>query len=363
MDEETKWSIIHAWKQLQDLKQVAHLLHLSKRTVQRWVDRFQETGSVQQLPRSGRPPVLSNAAGRAAVDLLLSAEKGTAGQAAQALLEAGLVTKLVHKSTLIRHAKAAAKKAGEPIRVMRGLPAKQLSERTKQQRVAFAQKNKSRNWKLVMVTDRKKFLWDHPGVSVKPTKWVKKGGQYTAPRVNHAQAVNLYAGITRYGVTACHLVAGTSKLKSKYSTVKGSVGKNITSAEYEHVLEETLLPQGNRIFGGQGLSMWHLQQDNDPTHKRVAPKVLLRYNKEHDTHIQLLQDWPPNSPDLSPIENVWGIVQAKVRARACNTFEEFQQAVLQEFKALPKKVLTNLFNSMSDRMHKCIAAGGDKIHY
>jgi hypothetical protein len=363
MDDELKWHIIQVWKEVKDLKKVAHLLGLRKRAVQRWVQRYQETGSVQQLPKPGRPPLLDGAAERAAVDLLLSAEHGTAGKAAHALLEGGLVSKLVHKTTVIRHAAAAAKQQGEPIRAVRGLPARQLSSGNKDTRLVFARTNKKRNWKHVMFSDRKKFQFSYPGASVKAMKWVRKGKQYTAPRVNHALVVNLYAGITPYGVTECHLVAGTSKLKSTFNNTKGGVAKSITKSEYEHVLEHTFLPEGNRIFSLRGVSPWYLQQDNDPAHKKAAISVVSRYNKQHGTHIRLLEGWPPNSPDLSPIENVWGIVQAKVNARACHNFEEFQQVVLDEFKALPKNVLTNLYSSMSGRMEKCIAAGGDKINY
>ena len=363
MDAESKWTIIHTWKKLGNTSQVARQLGLRLRVVQRWVQRYKETGSVERLPRTGRPPLLDAAAGQAAVELLLSEEQGSASKAAQALKEAGAVPQLVHRETLARHAKAAAKAQGKPITFVRGLPAKQLGVHTKQQRVDFARRNKNRNWKLVMFTDRKKFLFYYPGASVKPAKWVRRGTQYTAPKVNRALGVNLYAGITRYGVTKCHLVAGTAKLKSTHTNKKGEVGKNITASEYREVLEHTLLPQGNRIFSAKGESVWYLQQDNDPTHKRAASEVLESYNNKHGTSIQLLQGWPPNSPDLSPIENVWGIVQAKVNERGCKSFAEFQQAVLDEFQSEAPKHVVKLYASMKHRMAECLAAGGDKIRY
>ena len=43
-----------------------------------------------------------------------------------------------------------------------------------------------------------------------------------------------------------------------------------------------------------------LQQDNDPKHKcNIAKKWLI------DNNIPELENWPPNSPDLNPIENCW----------------------------------------------------------
>ena len=41
-------------------------------------------------------------------------------------------------------------------------------------------------------------------------------------------------------------------------------------------------------------------------------------------------EWPPHSPDLSPIENVWGIVQREVDAMGCKGFNEFELAVVQK---------------------------------
>ena len=58
--------------------------------------------------------------------------------------------------------------------------------------------------------------------------WVKVGSQRVAPRVNRAMVVNMYEGITRFGVTKPHLVVGTSKHKSIYFNKKGQTSKNIT---------------------------------------------------------------------------------------------------------------------------------------
>ena len=46
---------------------------------------------------------------------------------------------------------------------------------------------------------------------------------------------------------------------------------------------------------------WKLQFDNDPKHKS---KLAQEYLKKHKTAILEL---PPYSPDLNPIENIWGI--------------------------------------------------------
>jgi hypothetical protein len=306
---------------------------------------------------------LNHDAAARAVKLLLSKEHGTAARAARALKEEGRVGKLVHPCTVIRHAKAAASRQGHILVADRSAPEKQLTAATKEKRLSFARKNLRMCWRGTMFSDRKRFLWSYPGSAVKPVEWTLDGEQRQVYQPNKPQCVNLYAAITPFGVTRCHLVAGTSKLKSGFTNKKGEAGRNITGAEYQHVLGHTLLPDGARLFSGGGIASWSFQQDNDPAHKKAAGKALALYNNQHSTTINLVQDWPPNSPDLNPIENVWGYLQAKVNARACNSFEQFQQVVLEEVQAVPKKLLKKLYSSMPGRMAKVVKARGDKIKY
>jgi transposase len=84
--------------------------------------------------------------------------------------------------------------------------------------------------------------------------------------------------------------------------------------------------------------------------------------KENGCHLKTLV-WPPNSPDLSPIENIWGIVDSKVQARGCSSFEEFKEAVLEELKAVPKATLVKLSKSMKHRLEMMVKKGGDRIPY
>lgn len=140
---------------------------------------------------------------------------------------------------------------------------------------------------------------------------------------------------------------------------KGAQSKNITAAEYRDVVAKTLLPEGRRLFSGAGVSTWVLQQDNDPTHK-VAGGVVMEYNKKNASSISLLHGWPPTSPDLSLIENVWAFLDAKMDSLGLKTFAEYKGALVREASAVPKEVCQNLFAGMHKRLQSCMERGGQK---
>jgi len=283
----------------------------------------------------------------AAYDLL---GEHTAASAAIQLYRDGSLPNLLHKSTVIRAAQRHAALLGTPLRYLRGPPKKDLSPTTKARRLAFAKANMRTNWRLVLFTDRKKFLFKYPGVKVGPGKWLKGPEEHVAPQVNHAGAVNIYAGLSPYGMTQAHEVAGTKGLKTPYKNMKGQGARNITSEEYAVVMRETLLPGGRRLFSqGGGQASWTFQQDNDPAHK-PAVSSLKAWNSQHGASVQFLEAWPPNSPDLNPIENVWGWMEGQVNKLACKSWAAYKQAVHKICGAVPQTMVNNLYGSMHKRM-------------
>jgi transposase len=335
---------------------------VSRKTVSLWVQRSLSTGDVLRKKGSGRKAALSSTAAARAVQLLTEVPSQTTSRAAECLEQEGLTPSRPHHTTLARAAKQAAKQSGEPLRCVTGQPAKRLTAGNKTTRLAFAQANRRRRWPSVLFTDRKRFLWRHPGDAVSRSQWVKKGQRRTALTVNHPLAVNVYLGICKWGCTPCKKVAGTSKLRSPFTNNRGEPAKNITSRGYADVLTSTFLPAGNRLFSKEGFASWTLQQDNDPTH-RVAARIVKQHSRAHTSKVELLSGWPPNSPDLNPIENLWAILAAEVASKRCKSFEEFQAAVEHACSHVSKRILARLIDSMPKRIAQVIANGGDMTKY
>lgn len=346
-------------------KAISKKLSVSLKTVDRWIKRKQCTGEAVPIKPTGRPRLLTSTAAASAADMLTEARLGGATYVGQELAINGQIDRVVSQSTITRSAKREAESQGDPLICLRGKPKPELTRVTRNLRVAFCKVHKRRSWDNVMFTDRCKFMFRYPGSVVPRVQWVrqskKRKGQAYTP--NRPEVLNVYAGITRFGVTAMHAVAGTTKLKSNFRNLKGQPARNITKGEYKVVLEDTLFKAGRRIFSCQGMSSWVLQQDRDPTHKCAIAKARAYSRKGENGSVTVLSDWPPHSPDLSPIANVWGYVDAEVAKKGCKTFEEFCAAVRQTFDSIPRRMLENLYASVPRRLEKCIELGGAKTGY
>ena len=72
-------------------------------------------------------------------------------------------------------------------------------------------------------------------------------------------------------------------------------------------------------------------------------------------------EWPPSSPDLNPIENVWAIIEAKVKSSKVTTLWGLKIFVMQEWTNFNMLTLQALFDGYSARLNRVIEAGGGHI--
>ena len=91
-----------------------------------------------------------------------------------------------------------------------------------------------------------------------------------------------------------------------------------------------------------------LMQDGASCHKSDYP---IKYLSNRG--IQTLRDWPPSSPDLNPIENLWGILKNKIEWKENMEREDMMEAATKAWNSIPKRVINNLVDSYEERLKLC----------
>ena len=77
-------------------------------------------------------------------------------------------------------------------------------------------------------------------------------------------------------------------------------------------------------------------------------------------------DHPPYSPDLNPIENIWGILKQELRYfDKSNSSDELFEQLIGIWRAIGRDfdLIANLYSSMITRLRMCLANNGSQIPY
>jgi len=130
---------------------------------------------------------------------------------------------------------------------------------------------------------------------------------------------------------------------------------NQNAVKYIETLEQYLKPFKAAHYGDKCIFM----QDGASIHRANVTKKWLKARE-----IAVLE-WPPRSPDLNPIENVWGRMARKVcdDSRQFDILDELKECILQSWQSLSSTYLSLLAESMPKRCVEVLKKNGKKTHY
>jgi transposase len=102
---------------------------------------------------------------------------------------------------------------------------------------------------------------------------------------------------------------------------------------------------------------WVLFQDNAKPHTSRFTKSWLQ-----DKNIEILP-WPPYSPDLNPIENLWVIMKNRLEKENCKNIQVLEKKIREIWDEVTISTLKNLINSVPTGIEQCIQKNGEKTDY
>ena len=232
--------------------------------------------------------------------------------------------------------------AGLPGRIARHVF--QLTQEHKRQRLSFANGYKSwrkEDWCGVIFADVKTFR----GVGRSGQVWVRRpvgeaaNPQYSVAHKPHPVSVPAWGCFSAHGPGYMAMFDGS-----------------LDAAGLRDIFRDYLLPTVKEHFD-EGADWW-LLHDNDPG--RHHSQLLRTFM--HNNYIRPL-DFPPYSPDLNPIENLWADMDKRMDSSAADTKEELEKLVADTWAATSKEYLRSLALSMPHRIQQVIDRNGEYTDY
>lgn len=214
----------------------------------------------------------------------------------------------------------------------------------KEQRVGFAMQYLPENelfWRNVIFSDEKIFQSTFNGrIRVYRPPNCRYDENYTQKRNASGRfSVNVWAWISANGAGVCWNIGGT-----------------LNSNTYLQILDNVFLPSVTIMFEQNNFIF---QQDNCPVH---TARIIKNWFEENN--IACLP-WCSRSPDLNPIENVWGYMVKKmydINFKPQDARELFEK-IENIWEEITPEFTSNLISSMPRRLLSVIESNGSAIKY
>lgn len=303
-----RWSVIVLSKKLSwRAERISHFLHCNIKTVYQILHKYEHFGDVCDLPRSGRPPVIEK--GSKLDDVLIGLLREFR------FYTPALIASKFEKVTKISLSPKSIKRLAYRAGFRRVLTSKAplLTEKNKEQRRKFAEKNVDEEWDDVVFTDEKLFEFNTGGrVWKQPEE-----PPIIAFKSQQGYKWMVWGGIWKGGRTRLHI---------------RDADDTIDSEEYQNILWEYFIePSENNEIPNPFL---RILQDNAKPHKSSSTEHFLE-----NFHVTVVPDYPANSPDLNPIEKVWSWMTQYIETQGPSTPEEYLNLIEDGWQKIPQSII------------------------
>ena len=221
-----------------------------------------------------------------------------------------------------------------------------LSKANVLKRLEWAKKYVKINFKDVIFTDECRASLDGPDGFARG--WLRNG-QALPNRLRRQQGgggIMFWAGIHN------NVLIGPFRVPD---------GVKMNGPAYVELLRENFLPYYN-LLGARIRAKTIFMQDNATSHASAHTKQFL---EEQGITGNRLMVWPPQSPDLNPIENYWAAFKALLykNGRQFTNKNELWNAILASFGEIDRNLASTLVKSVDNRIVELFHKKGKHINH
>ena len=314
-------------------RQISKKLKFSKTAIHQAIVKFQNFGSFQDLHRSERPRVTSQRDDHLIKRMVVPSPTTSSKKIRSALLLKGTVAST---STIKRRlADNFGLKAYKPAKKPR------LTPSMKAKRYAFAKAHQhwtAENWRKALFSDESTVqqLASRKRLMRRPVG-TRYEDRYTIQTIKHSPSIMVWGAMSARGTAGLYFL---------------QPGTTMSGAKYLDLLKDKL--EIHMVVHDCDVFM----HDGAPCHKAKPVKSFLQ-----EKNVDML-DWPGNSPDLNPIENLWHVMKNEVADQQPTGMESLKTTIkIVWTQKISPEYCSNLIDSMPRRMTAVVKNRGGLTKY
>lgn len=315
--------------------EIGNELNRSKSCIKTIIDRYNQTKSYDDRPRSGRPRISTDKDER----LLVRLVKKNRTSPSHVLADNWKLSNGKKASASLVRRRLLEKKLEWKYAVRKP----RISKAQKKARKSFCLNVKSwskAKWRQIMFSDEMNIEVDNRKNRIRIRRMTseKYNEECIIKRTKQGSgSIGIWCCMSYYGLGVFSIFDG-----------------RLNSHRYVDILGNNLLPSMDLL---QQDEPFIFQQDNAPCHRAKLVKDWFQ-----EQNIEVLS-WPANSPDLNCIENLWSWLDKEIAKQEPRSLDELKKKVPNILNNVPKSILENLIDSMPNRINECLKNKGGSTRY
>lgn len=158
-----------------------------------------------------------------------------------------------------------------------------------------------------------------------------------------------YKEFAKYSVSV--MVYGAIGINYKSKLVLCTDG--VDAMEYRDNIEKSQMQQD--LDARYGCGKYIFMQDGAPAHKSNNTSLYLQ------KRFSFIGCWPANSPDLNPIEHLWGAMKKIIQSTEITSKDHLKQIIFDTWNNFPQEAINRLVRSFHARLLHVINNNGESI--